>query len=150
MGNVEIALSPNGWSGDFKTDATGDLVLSVDIPSNPVATKERVYRLLMSNPRFYGDSSNAPISVPSDLFAPGYGAGLRALTGQMMTSTLIGEIESSIYSGLQSDPTILSSPAAQVTVQNVGNGVLQVSVSCTAVSGEVITIPSLSLSMTGG
>jgi hypothetical protein len=68
----------------------------------------------------------------------------------MMTAQLIGDIESAVSSGLQTDPTILSSPAPTVTVQNAGSNVLQVSVSCTAVSGEIITIPSFPLPISGG
>jgi len=149
-GNVEISLSNNGWNGDFSVDSTGDLILAADVPNSPIATQQRVYRLLMSNPRSFNEATNAPVSIPTDLFAPGYGAGLRMSTGQMMTANLLGEIESSIYAGLATDPTIVNSPAPIVTIKNAGNGVLQINLSCTAVSGETINIPSFPLPISGG
>ena len=144
-GNCEISLSNNGWGGDMAVDATGDLVLAVDTPNNPVATQQRIYRLLMTSPQQFDPDTNAPCSVPDDLFAPSYGAGLRIQVGQMMTAGLIGNLESAIFAGLQTDPTIVSLPPPSVTITNAGSNTLQIDISATAVSGEIITIPSFTL-----
>lgn len=149
-GNVEISMTNDGWGGDFIIDATGDLVLAQDVPNSPIATQQRVYRLLMTNPRGFNQDTNAPSSPPNDLFAPSYGAGLRLATGEMMTAQLLGKIESSIYAGLQTDPTIVANPPPSVTIQNMGSNVLQVNVSATAVNGEIVTIPSFPLALNGG
>src|SRR5260370_16121295 len=144
-GNAEISMTNNGWNGDFSVDPTGDLVLAVDTPNNPIATQQRLYRLLMTNPRSFSQDANAPCSVPNDLFAPSYGAGLRLQTGQMMTGALVGKIESAIYAALQTDPTIVSSPPPTVTITNPGSTILQLNESPTAVNDELITSPSSAL-----
>ena len=148
-GNVELNLTNSGWGGDLTIDATGDIVLVSDQPNNPAASLQRIYRNLMTNARIFDDNGN-PASSPNDLFAPGFGGSLRALTGQMMTPTLVGEIESNILNGLQQDPTIATSPSPTVTVQNAGSNVVQISLSCESITGETITLPSFPLSLTGG
>jgi hypothetical protein len=149
MPNVEVSISNGGWGGDFSVDATGDLVLATDILNAPTATQQRIYRLLMTNPRFF-DANNNPISFPGDLFASTYGSGIRALVGQMITPQLTALIQTQIVNALMSDPTIARSPAPVVTVTNVGSNTIQVSLTCTAVTGEVVTIPSFNLSTLGG
>jgi hypothetical protein len=144
-GNCEISLSNNGWGGDLATDETGDLVLAIDTPNNPIATQQRIYRLLMTSPRQSDQDLDEWCSIPDDLFAPTYGAGLRFQVGQMMTAGLIGQLESAIFAALQTDPTIVSLPPPSVTITNAGSNTLQIDISATAVSGEIITIPSFTL-----
>jgi hypothetical protein len=149
MPNVEVSISNGGWGGDLSVDVTGDLVLAQDVLNDPTATQQRIYRLLMTNPRFFDDNNN-PISFSNDLFAPAYGAGIRAQVGQMITPQLTSRIQYQIANALNSDPTIARSPAPVVTVTNVGSNTVQVSLTCTAVTGEVVTIPSFNLSTLGG
>jgi hypothetical protein len=146
--NVEFAVSNNGWGGDFEIDATGDVVLATDIQNAPLATQQRLYRLIMTNPRLF-DAFGNPISYPNDLFAPDYGAGVRALTGQMITPALTSAIQSHIMDALASDPTVAATPAPVVTVAQAANNTVQVSVICTAVTGELITVPSFPLPISG-
>lgn len=149
MPNVEIGLTNNGWNGDFQTDSTGDLVLVSDQPNAPVATQERVYRLLMTSARDTDEETGSPSSVPDDLFAPDWGASLRRRTGEMITPQLLGNIESDIESGLQLDETIDQTTQPTVILTTPGNNTVQIALSCNAITGDVITIPSFTLPLSG-
>lgn len=144
MPNVDFAMTNNGWNGDFEIDATGDVVLVQDVQNSPLATQQRLYRLLMTNPRLFDGSGN-PISSGDDLFAPDWGAGVRALTGQMITDAFTTDIQTHVLDALASDPGVAQDPAPAVTVTSVGNNTVLVSVTCTAVTGEIVTLPSFSL-----
>jgi hypothetical protein len=142
-GAIEIALEPGG---DFQLQPNGDLVLAIDAPGNPIATQQRLYRLLTTNPRAY-NSAGQPISAPDDIFNPSYGAGLPALVGQPITTALLAQIEATILNALLNDPSVASNPAPQVTVSQSGTNEIVVGpIVVTAVSGQVYTIPSFTLS----
>lgn len=137
-------MTNNGWNGDFEIDATGDVVLVQDVQNNPAATQQRLYRLLMTNPRLFDGSGN-PISSGDDIFAPDYGAGVRALTGQMITPAFITSLQAHILKGLATDPGVAADPPPTVTITNVGNNIVQVDVSCNSITGEIVTLPSFKL-----
>jgi hypothetical protein len=149
MPNVEIALTNNGWGGDFQVDATGDLVLVQDANNNPAATTQRVYRMLMTSPRQVDPDTGDPVSIPDDLFAPGYGGGLRVHVGKMITPGLIGEIESDIEAGLQTEDTIDNSQPPSVAITRPANNLLQIALECDTVTGEVVSVPSFPLLLSG-
>lgn len=144
MPNVDFLMSNNGWNGDFQIDATGDIILVQDQPSYPLATQQRLYRLLMMNPRLFDGAGN-PISCGDDLFATDYGAGIRALTGQMITPAFIELLTQQIIDGLASDPDVVLSPLPTINVQNVGNNTVLIDVSCTIATGETVTLPTFTL-----
>lgn len=142
--NVELTLGVNGWNGDFVLTQTGDLALSIDTVSAANATQQRIVRLILTNPRLF-DSSNNPIATPNDPFNPTWGAGIRALVGQMITPPLISGLQYRISSAILADPGVAASPPPVVSVLQISFYAVQVSVTCYSVSGETITIPSLSL-----
>lgn len=144
VGSVEIALSNSGWNGDFLLTPTGDLQLVTDQPSAPNATMQRLIRLILTNPRLLDPSGN-PIAIPNDRFNPTYGAGVRALVGQAITSAMVSGIQSRIIAALLADPDVATNPPPNVSVTQSSLYAVSVSVICYAVSGEIITIPSLQL-----
>lgn len=148
IGSVEIAL-PAG--GDFSVMANGDLQLVADVPtvSPPAATTQRLIRLILSNARNVSQTDGI-VSMPDDLFNPEWGASVRAAVGDPINATLTSTIQSRILKALALDPDIAASPAPVVTVQQTGITTVTVSVECSALTGELITIPSLAIRPNSG
>lgn len=136
-GNIEVSISNNGWNGDCSQDATGDVVLAIDVDNNPIASEQRMYRLFMTNP---GD----------DIVSSFWGGGLRKHVGKNITSNLIGEIEYDLIDSLQVEDTLVNDPPPSVTVQNMGNSVVQIGCKATSKNGYVVTVPAFPLSLAGG
>lgn len=140
-GNVEVSL-PAG--GDFSLQPNGDLVLVIDVPNVVEATKQRIIRLILTNPRL--QLADGQFTNPDDICNVNYGSGARALVGQPITDALERTLQARVFKGLSDDPTIASSPLPTVSVERTGTYTISVSVTCYAVTGEVIVIPSLALS----
>lgn len=143
-GSIEIDISNGGWGGDFSLDSTNDLVLALDRFNTSNATQERLIRLILTNPRI--SNTLTGLTLPADDRAnPTYGAGARRSVGAAITEQLIAFLQAQIIDALLTDPGVVQSPAPQVTITQVGAFQLNVSVVCTSVSGQIITIPSLAL-----
>ncbi len=129
------------WGSDYQLTATGDLALVQDTAQNPAATKQRVIRLIQMIPLTKDDFGNI-LSAPDDMFYPNYGSGIRTLLGQNPLQTLINDIQTHILAALAQDPFIVAAPAPTVAVAlNTTQGFLTITVSCTAITGQPITIP---------
>lgn len=145
IGSVEIAL-PAG--GDFTLLPNGDLLLIADSQATPSATKQRVIRLILTNARVTNSTTGA-VSMPDDLFNPSWGATVRPSVGAPVDANLTSLIQSQIQLALALDPDISQVPAPIVTVVQSAITTVTVSVECTALTGELITIPSLAIPISG-
>jgi hypothetical protein len=143
-GSVEIAISNGGWNGDFALTANGDLQLAIDTPATPAATVQRLVRAIQTTPRLT-DAAGNPIARPDDCFNCTYGSGVRALVNQPITPALIAGLQARIIAALLADPSIAPNPPPVVNVGQTGTFTVSISVTCFAVSGEIVTIPSLTL-----
>lgn len=141
IGSIEVALD---YGGDLVLAPNGDLALTQDTYDVGAATRQRMYRLILTNPTLY-DVNNKPIGRPDDLFHPTYGSGLQNAVGQPITDALLYQLQSQIASAIATDPGISQSPAPTVTVVDSGGGFVNVGVSVTTSSGQLVTIPSLPL-----
>lgn len=139
-GAVEISLEAGG---DFELLPNGDLKLAIDTPNTTDATRQRLIRLLLTSPRLFDDAGR-PVSTPDDLFNPTYGAGLPAEVGQPPTE-IVPAIQARVIKALRQDPSVDRIQPIEVAVKQVGVTMVQVSVTCTAISGDLIVIPSLPL-----
>ncbi len=140
-GNVEIWLEPGG---DFIQTENGDLLLAIDTANSADASRQRIQRLLLTNPRLVADDGT-PVSTPDDLFNPDYGAGLPALVDQPITTAFLAQLQARILNALGNDPTIAQSPSPVVNVTQNG-GTVNVSLVATTVTGLPVVVPSLPLS----
>jgi hypothetical protein len=139
------ALRP--WGMDFTINPNGDLAILSDTPTSPVATTQRIIRLLQYLPLLFNDAGS-PITTPDDLFNPFYGAGVRAVIGQNPTTDVISGVRTRILKGLATDPYIRNTPAPTVTVvSGGGNALLTITVSCTTSTGQPVTIPPQQISL---
>jgi hypothetical protein len=129
------------FGSDYVQTATGDLALLQDSPNNPVATIQRIQRMIQSIPILRDAAGNA-ISVPTDRFNVKYGSGAPALVGQNPTPSLESQFRSRILAGLALDPYILPSPPPVVVVSSSpGSGFVVDRVTCTTITGQVVTTP---------
>lgn len=145
IGSVEIDL-PAG--GDFSQQSNGDLVLVQDTPLGAAATTQRIIRLILTNARIvYPDGTASP---PDDKVNTTWGSSARARIGQPLTNALIGGLQSDVLSAINADPAITQIPAPTVNVTRApqfGPFAVLLDVRCETVTGEIITIPSLSLTL---
>lgn len=146
MSSTEIFLD---YGGDFFQQSNGDLVLATNSLGDPIATIQRIYRLLFTNPRAFLDG--APTSMPDDVFNPDWGAGLPSVVGSMVTTQLLAAIQTRILQALSTDPTIAQTPAPTVAISQVSTTEIEVGpIVCYGISGNVVTVPSRRLSVTTG
>lgn len=141
-GSAELWLEPGG---DFIQAENGDLLLAQDTAQTADATRQRIQRLLLTNPRLLDDAGRI-ISTPDDLFSPDWGAGLPALVDQPVTAAFISALQARIVSAVLSDPGIVANPAPSVTVTQQDTATVIVGISAQTVSGQTMVIPSLPLS----
>jgi hypothetical protein len=141
-GAVEILLP---YGGGFSVDSRGDLVLVQDMPGNPAATIQRLVQLIQTSPRLRDPGSGNFIGRADDLFNPDYGAGAAQDVGQLGTQGVLADLVSRIQAGIAIDPFIAAYPAPVVTAVNSTPGTILVTVSCTAVTGEPVAIPTQTL-----
>ena len=146
LGNVEIALQ---YGGDFSLDEQGNIALVIDTYDNPAATIQRITLLILTSPTLVDDNGH-PIARPDDLFYPNRGGALRLAVGQLSTPQLISDITARITAALANDPGIAATPAPSVVVTDDNNGILLVSVACTSIAGQGITVNNISLRVSGG
>ena len=154
-GNVEVALP---WNGDFSLQANNDLVLALDPIGAPLATTQRVTRLLYTNPRIPNAAGTGYLSAGDDMFHPSYGVGLPARVGSMFPggvvanrqqiSSALAAIQAMAARGLSTDPSILQNPPPTASVNPDATNISQVDVNitCSALNGQVIVVPSLPVS----
>lgn len=144
---VDLQLAGGiGYGGDLALTPTGDLLKVVDTPGNPAATIQVLTRIILTNPMLT-NSAGQNVARPDDLFNPWFGSGVRALVGEPVTPNLVGSIQARILKAISSYPGIRSNPSPVVNVFTDGqnDGQVYVSVQCTTVTGEIVTIPSLAL-----
>jgi hypothetical protein len=132
---AEIWLEPGG---DFVQEANGDLKLAVDSSTSTDATRQRLYRTLMTNPRIIA-ANRVPVSAPDDLFHPDFGAGLPALVGQEIRF-VVNQAQARIRRWLSVDPTIAQDPSPSIDVQQVGIGSVQINIKCFTKDGKPVTM----------
>lgn len=145
IGNVEVALP---YGGDLEADATGDLALLIDLPRDPAATRQRLYRLVMQAPILY-DANGAPLSFPDDICNPNRGAGIGIIVGEPITDALLSGIKSRVLAALSTDPGVAQSPQPTVNVTDLGSGVVQIDISVTDIYSQIVTLPSIQLKLGG-
>lgn len=157
-GNVEIDLD---WNGDFQLQANGDLLLALDLQNNATATTQRIQRLLYTNPRMLNANSIGYASAGDDVFHPDYGVGLPSRVGgmfpggatrtQAQISPFLNKIKSMAMNGLAADPSIAQNPSPTISVNPDAVNISQVDVNivCYALTGQIITVPSLPLISVG-
>lgn len=147
-GSVEIGLGPNGYGGDFALLANGDLALVQDAPGSPAATIQRLVRLILTNPRLQDRVGNQT-GDPDDRSNPDYGSGMAVLavgSNFPLAPAREATLRARIIKALLSDPHIASIPAPTVKVTaGTTPGQAIVNVSCTAITGQSIVLPSLPL-----
>lgn len=145
VGSVEIAL-PAG--GDFSQTPNGDLALVQDTATGTAATTQRIIRMILSNARVL--LASGQYSMPDDKVNSTFGSNARASVGQPLTSSLRGQLQAQIFDGLASMAEVASVPAPSVNVTaapQFGLYAVLVNVQCQTVTGEIVTIPSLSLTL---
>lgn len=129
------------WGSDYQLTATGDLAVLQDTVQDPIATKQRIIRLIQMIPIAKDDFGNI-LSTPDDMFNPTYGSGIRTLLGQLPIQSLVHGIQTRILAALALDPFIVSAPSPIVDVAlNPTAGFLTITLTCTAITGQPITIP---------
>lgn len=143
IGRVDLLKS---YGGGLSLTATGDLAIVQDSFTSPAATIQRIEHLIQTNPRIKDASGNF-VTTPDDLFNPDWGGGSGTIVGEMVTDSLTHDIASRLQSALASDPYIAISPAPSISVTNVGGGFIQIDVSCSTISGQLVTVPSQKLSV---
>lgn len=144
IGSVEIAMTNFGWGGQMIMGPTGDVVLLQDVPGNPAATLQRIYRLMLTSCMTF-DASHNPITCADDLFNVLWGVGLPSRVGQMFDNTFVSQITNQCLAALATDPGITETPAPTVSVQYVGGGAVAVNVSCNTIAGEVLVVPTIKI-----
>jgi len=143
----EIAIgttdATGGWSGDIVLSATGDFVVLVDTAANPVASAQRLNRIILTNPIQYDQYSN-PIGRPDDIFNPWLGSGIRALLGLPLTPNLTTKIQNQLGAAIAADPNYATTPlpVIQPYVDGTGDGQILLYVQVTTILGYVVTLPS--------
>ena len=143
-GSVEIAMTNLGWGGTMLMTPTGDVQLIADVPSIAPATKQRIYRLMLTSCMVF-DAQKNPISCADDLFNVNWGVGLRQRVGQMYDSTFVNQVTNQCLAALAADPGIAQNPAPTVLVQYVGGGQATVNVTCNTITGTQVVIPTVTI-----
>lgn len=141
IGSIEVSLEPGG---DFELTPQGDLLLVVDTLDTSPATIQRLQRLIYTNPTVRDYSGN-PIGRADDLFHPAWGAGAPAAVGSPITPRLLFDLQSQIQKALAADPYIATNPPPVVNVLNLGDNFVQINVTVSTVTGQLVTIPSINL-----
>lgn len=90
------------WSGDLQVGATGDL----QVASSVLESQQRILRRLLTNPNDY-------------LWQSAYGAGLPKFIGQLLNIDLLNSI---VKSQMFMERSVVQTPAPQVTVSAIANG----------------------------
>jgi hypothetical protein len=142
---VEIAISNGGYGGDFLLDDTGDLVLSIDTPSDPQATIDRLTRLILTNANVTDGNGNV-IGYADDIFHPTWGASVRAYIGENFTDAIAQTITTKIRAQLAEDPMVADS--APVLTQTAPNTVAIV-VTFSTTDGQTAVLPTIALTPNG-
>src|SRR5580692_7342227 len=130
VGSVELQMTNGGWGGDLVVADNGDIALAIDTLANPIATQQRMLRLILTNP---GD----------DLQYPWYGSGIRESIGAMITPALLSGFKARITQALATDPGIVSNPAPVVSVTTDNIASVFIVVSVTLKSGQQLPLPSI-------
>ncbi len=140
------------YNGDFTITPQGNLLLAQDTLDDPVASYQRLQRLILTNPTARDAQQNA-IGRADDLFNPEYGSGVRATISKpgngVLVPAIIAGIVARVQNAIAQDAGFAKDPApivkvSIVKVPTVGS-VLTLFVSVKTVSGVIVTIPSLPL-----
>ena len=139
---IGTADENGGWGGDILLTATGDFLVLVDTPGNPVASQQRLRRIVMTNPIGFDQYGN-PVSRPDDLFNPWFGSGVRRALGQPLTATLAAWLQNQIFAGIAADPNFVTTPTpvVQPYIDGSGDGQLLLYVAATTTAGAIAVLP---------
>lgn len=150
LGSVELLTTNGGWNGDLVLADNGDLALAIDSISNPIATSQRMLRLILSNAAIFDPQTGVPVSEADDSQYPWYGASIRAEIGAMITPALLAGFKARILQALGTDPSIVQNPAPVVTITTDNVSMVSIVVSVTLKTGQQATLPSILLNLSTG
>jgi hypothetical protein len=143
-GSVEVDLP---YGGDFSYDSTGDLILAIDAPGNPgnpVATNQRLVRLILSSPNLVG-ANGKPIGYADDIFHPNWGAGMRAYVSENFSPQTLQKLANNIRQQLAQDYAVAASPSPTVTLTMVTTTAATLQIVYYDTDGEKQTLPTINL-----
>lgn len=129
MPNVEFWLEPGG---DFEQLPNGDIRLAYDDDTHSDATRQRIVRTLLTNPRIV--VNGLAVSSPDDIFAPDFGAGLPALVGQSIPF-VISQATARINEWI-SDLASLQPGTLEIDIEQQGIATVLISISCDTKTGS--------------
>lgn len=132
------------YGGKLTLTATGDFAIVQDSLDSPDASIQWIQHFIQTNPRL-PDGNGGFLTRPDDLFNPDWGGGEGTFVGEMITPDLIGAWQARIISGLRQNPYLAQTPAPTVVITDLGNGLVQIDISCYAVTGQLVTVPSQQL-----
>jgi hypothetical protein len=126
------------WAGDFSLTATGDIATVTGAPK----VVERLVRRFLTNPQ-RTDKVGRVINVPDYLFHPQYGGGARVVVDKPITSETFLAIQQRFaqQATLENEVALDPTPVINLTADNVGNMVMDVTVYLT--DGTTVTVPGL-------
>lgn len=137
-GQTEIFLSypdnPNGLGGDFVIDDTGDLLLAIDAPNYPIATEQRIIRLLLTN-------------LNGDIFNPTWGIGLPSQVDTNFGPNSINQLKALINNWLSVDNGVAPSPPPSIIINQINFNTVTISISFTTPTNTIIILPDISLTI---
>lgn len=145
---AEVAITNGGYGGDFLLDDTGDLVLSIDTPSSPQATIERLTRLVLTNANLTDEQGNV-IGYADDIFHPTWGASVRAYVGENFSDAIVQAVTSKIRAQLADDPMVAASPVPQVSLTQTAPNTVALVVTFLTTDGQTAVLPTITLTPTG-
>jgi hypothetical protein len=140
----ELALGTTGYGADISITPTGDFLVLVDTQDDPAASKQRLARIILTNPIGFDQFGNG-VSRPDDLFNPWLGAGARYAIGKPLTPALITWLQNHIIAAIAADPNFTTSPPpiVQPFVDGTGNGQIYLYVQAITSQGYVAVLSSL-------
>jgi len=146
MGFIDVLLP---YGGDISFTPDGDVQLVADTSLTTDASYQLVVRVVMTTPRLF-DVDGVAIGRADDLFNPDWGGGLPAITGEPDTPTLRNGVSSRILAALALVPTIATTPAPSVTVNDdPADAEITFGVLAFTSAGNTVSAPQISPS-TGG
>jgi hypothetical protein len=137
VGSVELLMTNGGWGGDLVVADNGDIALAIDSLTNPIATQQRILRLILTNP---GDC----------LQFPWYGSGIRESIGAMISTKLLSDFNARITQALATDTGIEKNPAPIVSVTTDNVALVFIDVSVALKSGQQLPIPTIVFNLSSG
>ena len=138
VGRVDLAKN---FGQGLTLTPQGDFAIVQDTVESPDATQQWVQYLLQTNPRL-SDGQGGFLTRPDDLFNPDWGAGGGTFVGEMVTDSLLHDIQARTLQALFSDPFVAKNPAPTVTLTDLGGGFVLREISFQTTTGQLITVPA--------